>query len=219
MAEETAGTSTEEAAATETAATETAPVTTETTTASVVPEKYELTLPKDSTLDAAVLEKSAAFARERGFSNEAAQNYVNHLNEVAEAHAAARLVAHAPGSEAWTKSITEHNAKLLTASIDAWKAETAADIALGKTPEERVASLQKAAAVLDRFEAANPDMGKAIKTALTTSGLAEHRAVAHLLNWLGNAASETPLVVPSGGGVMSQSETLAILYPSMHPKA
>src|SRR5688572_22399042 len=44
------------------------------------PEKYELVAPKDSTIDSATLERTAATARTLGLSNEQAQNVVDLLH-------------------------------------------------------------------------------------------------------------------------------------------
>lgn len=44
---------------------------------SVVPEEYDLELPEDSLLPPSIIDKISAYARERGLSNEAAQELLN----------------------------------------------------------------------------------------------------------------------------------------------
>lgn len=47
----------------------------------VVPEKYDLKLPKDALLDASAIEKIAAYAKEQGLSNESAQKLLERENQ------------------------------------------------------------------------------------------------------------------------------------------
>jgi hypothetical protein len=152
--------------------------------------KYDgLQLPKDSTLDPALLERTGAIARDLGLPDTAAaQKLVDLVHQEVATREAALLADHQPGGTAWSQQ------------LDAWKAETLADPSLGKTPEERTAAIQRGAAIIDKFEKANPDMGKAMKAFLNTSGLGERREVAHFFAWLGRSAGEKPLIVPGGGG-------------------
>lgn len=167
------------------------------------PVDYKLSLPKDSTLDPAVLERTVAIARARGLSPEQAQAAVDLVHAESATHSAAVLAAHQPGGAAWTKQ------------LDAWKAETLADPSLGKTPEERLQTVQRAGLVLAKFKEANPDMGGAVETFLTTSGIGERREVMHLLSWIGKASGERPMALPSDSAVRSPEATLDALYPSM----
>jgi hypothetical protein len=184
--------------------------------AAVVETKYELKLPTDATLDAAVIERTVAFARERKLSNEQAQAVLDQLNTEATTLKGALLPAYQPGGAEWQKNQQAE----ITKAVDGWKAETNADVTLGKTPEERAANLRSAAGVLDKFEAASPEMGKALKTALSSSGIAERREVAHFLLWLGKAAGEAQIITPSSGeGARSETEKLYQMYPSMKPAA
>jgi hypothetical protein len=148
----------------------------------VVPESYDLKLPENATLAPASLERIAAIARERGLSNEAAQSVVDLANQEAATVRDAVLADHAPGGAAWTTT------------LDGWKAETMADVTLGKTPEERTLAIQKGAAVIDKFAAASPEHGAAMKEFLNTSGLGEKREVVHFMRWLAETAGEAPLV-------------------------
>jgi hypothetical protein len=161
--------------------------------AKTVPAKYDLKLPDKSTLDATVLERTAAIARELGLSDSAAAQKVLDLvhQEATTRETAARaavLADHQPGGTAWSSM------------LDNWKAETLADATLGKTPEERTAAIQRGVGVIDKFAKANPEMGAAFKQFLNTSGLGEKREVVHFFKYLGEVAGERPAVMPSGGG-------------------
>lgn len=151
------------------------------------PIEYKLSLPKDSPLDPAVLERTVAIARARGLSPEQAQAAVDLVHAESATHSAAVLAAHQPGGAAWTKQ------------LDAWKAETLADPSLGKTPEERVQTVQRAGLVLAKFKEANPDMGASVEAFLKTSGIGERREVMHLLSWI--ASGERPMALGSESGL------------------
>jgi hypothetical protein len=161
--------------------------------APVVPDKYDLKLPDQSTLDATVLERTAAIARELGLSDSAAaQKVLDLVHQEATARAekvrGEVLADHQPGGTAWSTM------------LDGWKAETLADATLGKTPEERTAAIQRGVGVIDKFAKANPEMGATFKQFLNSSGLGEKREVVHFFKWLGEVAGEKPAVMPDGGG-------------------
>jgi hypothetical protein len=100
--------------------------------------------------------------------------------------------------------------------VDAWKAQTLADVTLGKTPEERQAAIQKGHGVFLKFAEANPTEKEALTGFLNTSGLGDHPTVVRFFAWLGKAAAEGPLVGPASGGTGSTREAeLAARYPSM----
>lgn len=177
----------------------------------VVEPKYELKLPADSALDATVIERTVAFARERKLSPEQAQAALDQIHAEAVSLKGSLLPAYQPGGAEWQKLQTAELAK----AVDGWKAETAGDVTLGKTPDERAANLRAASSVLDKFEAANPDMGKALKDALNTSGINERREIAHFLVWIGKSAGEAGIVTPNAEGVQSEQAKLDKMYPSM----
>jgi hypothetical protein len=152
-----------------------------------------------------VKERTAAIARELGLpDNASAQKVLDLVNQEATTREqAAResvLKDHQPGGAAWSTM------------LDSWKAETLADQTLGTTPEERTAAVQKGAQVIDRFEKANPEMGKAMKQFLNASGLGEKREVVHFFTWLGKVAGEKPTVVPSGGSSGGPGSAVAQRY-------
>ncbi len=148
-----------------------------------------VTLPKDSALDTKALERTVAIARERGLSREQAQSVVDLVHSEVVQQRTTLLAAHQPGGAEWTKQ------------LDAWKAQTLADPSLGKTPEERKASIQLGASVLKKYAAAEPDESKGIMSFLNDSGLGEHPAVAKFFRWLGKSAGERPLSLGSDASV------------------
>ena len=173
--------------------------------------KYELKLPDGSPLDAAALERTAATARELGLSQDAAQKALELVNtEVTSRITAERdalLAAYSPGGDEWQKQ------------VDGWKAETLADPALGKTPEERTASIESGKGLLRKYGEVHPADKEAMDNFLNTSGLGDHPAAAKFFAWLGKAMSEGTMPLTggnSGGG--SVAERLNSLYPSMAGK-
>lgn len=171
---------------------------------SVVPGEvtYELKLPDGSTLDAAALERTATTARELGLSEESAQKALDFVNtEVAsriEAERDAVLKAHQPGGEKWAEM------------LDGWKAETLADTSLGKTEEERLATIQKGHSVVEKYAELNPTDAPAMNEFLNTSGLGEHPAAVRFFAWIGKQMGEgtIPITGGGGGGERSAAEVL-----------
>lgn len=214
MDKETGGTAVADAAATTTTADATTTATatvadTTTTTNTATTDKAatdysSVILPKDATIDSAVLERTVAIARERGLSTEQAQATVDLINEQVGASRTALLAAHQPGGAEWTKQ------------LDAWKADTLADETLGKTPEERKAAIDLGGSVLKQFKAVNPAMGEAMDTFLTTTGIGERKELAHFLAWLGKSAAERPVVLGSDSTIKSPDQKLQEMYPSMN---
>lgn len=169
---------------------------------SIVPEKYELKLPDDASIDATVLERTATVAKELGLSQDAAQRTLELLNaEVTTRVAAERdavLKAHQPGGEEWGKM------------LDGWRAETLADTSLGKTEDERKATIQKGVAVVEKYSELNPTDAPAMKEFLNVSGLGEHPAAVRFFAWIGKQMGEgaMPLLGGKGGGERSAAEVL-----------
>lgn len=104
----------------------------------VVPDTYDLKLPADSTLDAAIVDRTAAIARELGLTNDAAQKLLeatvaeigttvsSQVAKGVESAVTARLDALKPGGAEWVKTNDAHKAQALTelAGGDAAKLET-----------------------------------------------------------------------------------------------
>lgn len=156
-------------------------------------------LPKDATIDPAVLERTVAIARERGLSPEQAQATLDLVANEVKASSEALLKSHAPGGEAWTKK------------VDGWRAETLADTKLGKTPEERMAAVKLGADVIRKIGEADPADAEAFKGFLDTSGLGDNPTVVRVLAHLGRMGAEKPISLPTSNGA---PKTLAeIFYP------
>lgn len=158
-------------------------------------------LPKDSTLDPAVLERTVAIARERGLSTEQAQAALDLVHQEVGASRAALLESYQPGGAEWTKQ------------VDGWKKETLADETLGKTPAERTAAIAHGGTLLKKFAEANPEMGAAMTAFLDTSGLGDKREVAHFFAWLGKAAGERPIAI--GDPPVKKKGAAQLMYPDM----
>lgn len=181
-------------------------------TVAAKPVEYAIVLPKDSTLDASAIERTTAIARELGLSDTAAaQKVLDLVHEQTTAQRTALLAAHQPGGAEWEKNVQ----KVVTAQHAQWKAETDADVSLGKTPEERKAAIDLGGTVIKAFKVANPEMGTAIDTFLDTSGVGNRRELAHFLAWLGKSAGERSMVTGNDASVQSESAILDAMYPSM----
>lgn len=160
------------------------------------PEKYDLKLPEKSTLDGALIDRTAAFAKARGLSQEAAQSALDH---------AATEVA-----KTWDDADKQFKAK-----VEEWKTTTAADLTLGKTPEERTAAVLRGKQVIDRYAAAHPERGAALKSFLNDTGYGEHPAVVGLFAWLGHSVKEGPILTPTpSGGQKTEQQALREMFPN-----
>lgn len=160
---------------------------------------YDLRLPEGSPLDPALLERTVAIARERGLSPEQAQAVVDLTASEITARVAAVEQSMSPGGEAWTKQ------------VNAWKAETENDPKLGKTPAERIATLQRGYGVVRKFGEAHPDDAPALNAFLDNSGLGNHPVVARLFAWLAKEAGEGTFTLPDPKDAPPKS-TAELLY-------
>lgn len=111
----------------------------------VVPEKYDLKLPDGFEGDPAVVERTAADARELGLSNERAQKLLDRrIQEAADVEQSAidrTLKAHAPGGAVWEKQVEDWN-----------KAALADPLIGGNKPEQLHASVALAKQVLSETD-------------------------------------------------------------------
>lgn len=146
------------------------------------PVVYDLKLPEGSTLDAALLERTAAIARERGLSPEHAQAAVDLVASELTTRESELLAAHAPGGAAW---VQQH---------EAWKAEALADTEIGGTPEKLDASVALAKQALQKF--ADPEALEFLEQ----TGLGSNPATLKLFTRIGRAMSEGSFVKPAGSG-------------------
>jgi hypothetical protein len=163
------------------------------------PEKYDLKLPDKSTVAPAVVERTAAIARELGLSQEHAQKMldfqVQELATLEDSAIAATLQAHAPGGEVWEKQVQKWNdAALADAEIG------------GNKPEQLAASVKLASQVVAKFgDQESIDF-------LKSNPLGSHPALIRLLVRIGKASSEGSLVIPKTQDG-AQREPKDILYP------
>ena len=165
--------------------------------------QYDLTLPENSTLDPAAVERTVAYARERGLTPEQAQAALELASQEATTALEARLAAFQPGG-------AEH-ARI----VEGWKTETLADPVLGATPEERTAAIQKGHLVVEKYRQHNPEHADAFVGMLNDSGYGNHRDVARFFAWLGRTASESPLIF--GTHAPTAKPTPQKFYPGMNP--
>src|SRR5436190_13210386 len=108
------------------------------------PATYDLKLPETADVDATVIERTAAFAKERGLSQEQAQSTL----DLVAAEVSARV---------------EADAAKFKAQVAEWAKQTDGDVVLGKNREERRAAVSKGRAVIDKFAEARPDDAKALR--------------------------------------------------------
>lgn len=165
----------------------------------VVPDKYDLKLPDKSNIDKAVVERTAAIARELGLSQERAQKMldfqVQELAAIEDATIKATLEAHQPGGAVWEKQVEEWNAKALADP----------DIG-GNKPEQLQASVKLAKQVVAKFG------DKESIEFLEKNPLGSHPALIRLLYRIGKASSEGSLVLASAQDT-SKKPSEEILYP------
>lgn len=150
--------------------------------------KYTLALPKDSTLDASVVERTAAVARELGLSNAAAQKVLEQTHgEV-------------------TRFLTaEHQA--FEAKAAEWKQNVLADPKYGKTETERKAAIDSGRQIIDvHFAAVNPDAAKELKAFLNESLYGNHPAVVSFMHYLGQQAGEGPFLTGAAAGTKPKTD-------------
>lgn len=167
---------------------------------------YTLTLPENSTLDPAVLERTALIAKARGLTNEQAQAMVDLANGEVATHLEAAMKAHAPGGAAWEKTVND------------WKAQTLADESLGKTVQEREATIDRGKAVLRKFAEGNPEKAAKFTAFLETSGLGSHPDAVGFIAWLGTAMGEGSHV-PAGKPSEGKKGPEERWYPDLAAKA
>lgn len=153
----------------------------------VVPEKYDLKLPEGSTLSPAQVDKIAAFAKERGLSNEQAQGVLEREHAV--------LADYVTGQRAEVTKIQ-----------DSWLPAVKADKEIGGEAFEQNVTL--AARVLDRYGTAE------LKKALSDSRYGNHPELVRVFARIGKAMSEDQLVQ---AGASASKEKLSLaerLYPN-----
>jgi hypothetical protein len=187
------------------AATPDAPATPDTpaVVAPVVPETYDLKLPADSTLDPAIVERTAAIARELGLSNEAGQKALDFAAAERSAAVQEYEAARQPGGPAWKENVTR------------LEAEALADPEIGGSPEKLAASAELGKQALTKF------FPPEIKAFLDETGLGSDPRVLRGLVKIAKGMGEGKLVLggTSDGDSNSEEAKLARMYPSMVKKS
>lgn len=162
----------------------------------VVPEAYDLKLPKDSLLDQAKLADVASYAKAKGLTNEEAQEVLERENASIAAYVDTQKKQQ---EEAWEKQKEE------------WVTEWKNDKEIGGEEFKKNAELAKR--IVDRFGDA------AFKEELNRTGFGNHPGLGRLLVKLGKAMSEDQLVIPGASPVGVEKKSLAeVLYPNHTPK-
>jgi hypothetical protein len=168
----------------------------------VVPETYDLKLPADSKADPAIVERTAAIARELGLSNEAGQKLLETVHAEVVAREAAIAEAAKPGGTAWKEN------------VDRLAAVALADPEVGGSPEKLAANVELGKAVLTKFFPAE------VKDFLNETGLGSDPRVLRGLVKIAKSMGEGSLVLggTDDGGANTEEAALARMYPSMVKK-
>ena len=170
----------------------------------VVPEKYDLKLPTDSTLDPAIIERTATTARALGLDNAAGQKLLDSVASEFAARDTALLNQWEPmKGKAWIDRDTS------------WKAEALADKEIGGTPEALATSATLAKQVVEKF------FDPKITDFLRASGLGSHPEYIRGLARIGRGMSEGSLTLGASGaagGVKKSAEATLYGDDGMGPK-
>lgn len=149
-----------------------------------VPEKYELKLPKDALLDESALERIADYAKQRGLSQEQAQELVEMENG------------------AVTK-FRQDQAEYLKRTSEEWKEALLKDKEFGGEGFKKNAEIAKRA--VQKF--ATPDF---IKT-LEETGLGNHPELVKMFYKIGKAMSDDSFVKP-GAQAPAKKDLASVFY-------
>lgn len=149
-----------------------------------VPEKYELTLPKDSALSPDHVEKLSAYAKEQGLSNEQAQGLLERESKAVSEYA-------------------ESQAAKLKETADSWFEKSKGDKEIGGEAFKQNAELAKR--VVSRFGTED------FKKELSKTGLGNHPELIRVFTRIGKAMSDDQLVVP-GAQSAGKKSIESLLY-------
>lgn len=142
-----------------------------------VPDKYNLKLPEKTILQADILERTAATARNLGLQDDAAaQQVVDFLDKEVASHVQAITEAHAPGGTEWTKN------------VEAWEAAALADKEIGGTADALKATASRAQRVLKTY------FPPSVAQMLHNTGYGSHPDVLRALNKIAQAIGEDKLI-------------------------
>lgn len=149
------------------------------------PERYELKLPEGSLLGDTLLEKTASFAKERGFSNEHAQAVVEHTNSV-------------------FASLIEEEKKALEAQSEKW-------VESCRTGKFGGDAFKENAAAVERLVAAYGSQD--FKELVNQTRLGNHPALWEFLASIAQASKEDKAVMPNVPTVTRQRSDAEVLFP------
>lgn len=135
----------------------------------IIPESYELKIPKDSLLDEGYVKEVAAFAKSHKLTNDEAQAILEREN-------------------AFKAAIIEGQQEELEKSQDAWIEETKKDNEIGGDKYEESTALAKR--VVDKFGT------PAFKKALIDTGLGDHPEVIRIFMRMGTHLKDDSFIRP-----------------------
>jgi hypothetical protein len=150
------------------------------------PEKYELKLGENTPLDQSDVDKVAAYARERGLSNEQAQAILDQRHEAA-------------------TGVTQRQQDMLAAARTKWANDTKGDPEIGGTNFD--GTLANVKLVMDKFA---PE-GSGFRSLLDASGYGNHPEFVRFVNAIGKAMREDKPVT-QGAGTGGQRTHADVLY-------
>lgn len=150
----------------------------------VVPEKYELKLPKDSALSPEHVEKLSAYAKEQGLSNEQTQRLLERESQAVSEFAASQQAK-------------------IKETADSWFEKSKSDKEIGGEAFKQNAELAKR--VVSRF--GTEDFQKE----LNKTGLGNHPELLRVFSRIGKAMSEDQLIVP-GAQASGKRSIESLLY-------
>lgn len=154
------------------------------------PDTYTLKLPDGSLLDAAHLERTAAFAKERGLSNEDAQKVLERDH--------ATVVAFIEGQK-----------QAMVKKSEEWVQFSKADKEIGGEAFAKNAELAKR--VLEKYGT------ESLRKTLDETGYGNHPELLRVFARVGKAMAEDTLVQPGASGAGTKSPE-SIMYPKMGEK-
>lgn len=152
-----------------------------------VPAKYDLKLPKDSPLSQAQLEAVSSYAKEKGLTNEQAQEVLDRDSIVA-------------------TNILKEQQTQFDATLETWKTAIRNDKEFGGSHLNE--SLILAKSVVDRF--ASPEL----KAELDATGYGNHPELMRFLVRIGKASDNAKLVQPGAPQVPVKTSVAERFYPS-----
>jgi len=158
------------------------------------PEKYELTLADDTVLDPSTVDEIASYAKERGLSNEAAQEILSDREKFITADREAQ-------QEAQMEEVEEARKQ--------WAKDAEADKEIGGKEFKKTAAL--ANRVIERFGS------KEFKKAMDDTGFGNHPEVLRIFRNIGTLLTDDQLILPKDRSTSGEKTVEDTLYD--HPSS